>query len=190
MFKCKLLLSIILILSFTQIIFAKDFPIDNEFTVQERLNCSIQAGLKYNVPIDVLLAISSIENGNIDTISKNTNNSYDYGVMQINSIYIKELNNKLNLDLKKEDFLKRDCFSFQVAAYKLKEHIKFDKGDLLTKLAMYHSKTPKYNEIYKKKIVAHAKYWSDFLLNNNFKLYLYLEMQQGGIYNENKTYDF
>ena len=94
MFKCKLLLSIILILSFTQIIFAKDFPIDNEFTVQERLNCSIQAGLKYNVPIDVLLAISSIENGNIDTISKNTNNSYDYGVMQINSIYIKELNNK------------------------------------------------------------------------------------------------
>ncbi len=177
MSKSKLLLSVIFILFLIEISSAKDFPIDNEFTVTERLNCSIQAGLKYNVPVDVLLAISSIENGNIDTISKNTNNSYDYGVMQINSIYIEELNDKLNLDLKKEDFLKRDCFSFQVAAYKLKEHIKFDNGDLLTKLAMYHSKTPKYNDIYKKKIIAHAKYWSNFLQNSNFKLYLYSEIQ-------------
>ena len=141
----------------TNICYARDFPVNNEFTVEERLNCAIQAGLKYNVPVDVLLAISSIENGNIDTISKNTNNTYDYGVMQINSDYIQDLN--------------------QTAAYKLKDHIKFDKGDLLTRLAMYHSKTPKYNEIYKKKIVFHSKYWSDFLLKNNFKLYLYSEIQ-------------
>lgn len=159
------------------ICYAKDFPVNNEFTVEERLNCAIQAGLKYNIPVDVLLAISSIENGNIDTISKNTNNTYDYGVMQINSDYILDLNEKLNLKLTPDDFLKRDCFSFQTAAYKLKEHIKFDKGDLLTRLAMYHSKTPKYNEIYKKKIVFHSKYWSDFLLKNNFKLYLYSEIQ-------------
>lgn len=97
--------------------------------------------------------------------------------MQINSDYIKDLNSKLNLNISYTDFLKRDCFSFQVAAYKLKEHIKFDKGDLLTRLAMYHSKTPKYNEIYKKKIVFHSKYWSDFLQKNNFKLYLYSEIQ-------------
>ncbi len=173
----KIIYILIVLIAAVNICYAKDFPVNNEFTVEERLNCAIQAGLKYNIPVDVLLAISSIENGNIDTISKNTNNTYDYGVMQINSDYIKDLNEKLKLDLIPDDFLKRDCFSFQTAAYKLKEHIKFDKGDLLTKLAMYHSKTPKYNEIYKKKIVAHSKYWSDFLLKNNFKLYLYTEIQ-------------
>lgn len=157
--------------------YSKDFIINNEFTVEERINCAIQASIKYNVPIDVLLAISSIENGNVDTIKRNSNNTYDYGVMQINSEYIKDLNNKFNLNITKDDFLKRDCFSFQVAAYKIKEHIKYDKGDLLTRLAMYHSKTPYYNEIYKKKIVAHSKYWSNFLLKNNYKLYLYNEMQ-------------
>ncbi len=173
----KFILYIIIYFVCINISYAKDFPINNEFTVEERLNCATQASIKYNVPVDVLLAISSIENGNIDTISKNTNNSYDYGVMQINSIYIKELNDKYNLNLTYEDFLNRDCFSFQVAAFKLKEHIKFDKGDLLTRLAMYHSKTPSLNEIYKKKIVFHSKYWSDFLLQNNFKLYLYSEIQ-------------
>lgn len=161
----------------TNMAYARDFPINNELTLEERLNCSINASIKYNIPVDVLLAISSIENGNIDTISKNSNNTYDYGVMQINSEYIKDLNTKLNLQLTPEDFMKRDCFSFQTAAYKIKNHIKFDKGDLLTRLAMYHSKTPKYNEIYKKKIISHSKYWSNFLQKNNFKLYLYSEIQ-------------
>ena len=128
------------------------------------------------MPVDVLLAISSIENGNIDTISKNSNGTYDYGVMQINDIYIKELNEKLNLELKSEDFLQRNCFSFQVAAYKLKEHIKFDNGDLLTRLAMYHSRTPHFNNIYKKKLVSHAKYWSEFLQRHDYKLYLYVDV--------------
>ena len=83
---------IILCLLNSSSIYAKDFPVNNEFTVKERIDCAVQASIKYNVPVDVLLAISSIENGNIDTISKNTNNTYDYGVMQINSDYIKDLN--------------------------------------------------------------------------------------------------
>ena len=90
---------IILCLLNSSSIYAKDFPVNNEFTVKERIDCAVQASIKYNVPVDVLLAISSIENGNIDTISKNTNNTYDYGVMQINSDYIKDLNSKLNLNV-------------------------------------------------------------------------------------------
>ena len=158
------------------ICYAKDFPVNNEFTVEERLNCAIQAGLKYNVPVDVLLAISSIENGNIDTISKNTNNTYDYGVMQINSDYIKDLNNKYNLNLKYQDFLQDNCFSFEVAAFKIKEHIKNDSGDLLTRIAMYHSKTYKFNEIYKQKLIYYCKYWSDYLNDKGYKLYLFSEI--------------
>ena len=153
--------------------YAKEFPIDNEFSIKDRIHCAAKASIKYNVPVDALLAISSIENGNVDTISKNINGTFDYGVMQINEVYINDLNKKHNLKLKKEDFLKKDCFSFQVAAFKVKEHIKFDNGDLLTKIAMYHSKTPKLNEIYKQKLINHARYWSDFLQNNNFKLYIY-----------------
>ena len=163
------------ILFFNSVSYARDFPIDNEMRIEERINCATKASVKYNIPVDVLLAISSIENGNIDTISKNPNGTFDYGVMQINSIYIEDLNKKYGLNLTKEDFLKRDCFSFQVAAFKLKEHIKFDTGDLLSRLAMYHSKTVKFNEIYKKKLVFHSKYWSDFLKQNNFQLYLYSE---------------
>ena len=98
-------------------IYAKDFPVNNEFTVKERIDCAVQASIKYNVPVDVLLAISSIENGNIDTISKNTNNTYDYGVMQINSDYIKDLNSKLY-----EEYFegKKDVFDLLYNKYKRK----------------------------------------------------------------------
>ncbi len=176
--KSKIIL-IILLCSFISV-HAKEFnPIkdNNTMSIDQKLSCSIAAGLKFNVPIDVLLAISSIENGNINTISKNKNNTYDYGVMQINSTYIKDLNKKYNLNLKYQDFLTGDCFSFDVAAFKIKEHIKNDSGDLLTRIAMYHSKTYKYNERYKKKLLYFCKYWSDYLNDKGFKLYLYSEIE-------------
>ncbi len=176
--KNKLIILIILI-ACNHTLYAKEFiPYkENRMSIEKKLSCSIAASVKFNVPIDVLLAISSIENGNIDTISKNNNNTFDYGVMQINSDYIKDLNNKYNLNLTYQDFLKDDCFSFEVAAFKIKEHIKNDSGDLLTRIAMYHSKTYKFNEIYKHKLIDYCKYWSDYLNDKGYKLYLFSEIQ-------------
>jgi len=55
------------------------------------------------------------------------------------------------------------CYSFDLAAWRLRQHIKHDKGDLWTRAANYHSKTPYYNAIYRADLMAKAVKWADWL---------------------------
>lgn len=144
-------------------------------TVNERLDCAVQAVLKYGIPVDILLAISSIENGNIDTIRKNTNGSYDYGAMQINSIYIQELKERYNIEVDMNLLISNLCYNFDIAAFKIKEHIKNDNGDFLKKIANYHSYTPELNKYYQSKIILHSDSWRKLLHTNNIDTYLWSE---------------
>lgn len=162
------LFKIIAILSFIFLnynIYANELPIDT------RINCGIQASLKYGIPIDILLAISSIENGEIGKAYRNKNGSIDYGVMQINSIYIKELKETYNKDIKLEELLYNTCYAFEIAAFKISKHLKIDKGTFLSKIANYHSKTPDLNKKYQTKIITHSNIWRNYLKNNKFNVY-------------------
>ncbi len=95
--------------------------------------------LKYNVPKEILLSVALTENEKVDpnAIRHNSNGTVDRGLMQINSIWIKELP-ELHLTAEK---LKNPEVSIQVAAYILSKHIK-NKGKNWIAYGSYHSKTP------------------------------------------------
>lgn len=55
------------------------------------LACMIQAADHYQVPVPLLRAIQTVEGGRIGMANRNTNGSFDYGLMQINSSWLDEL---------------------------------------------------------------------------------------------------
>ena len=64
-----------------------DLPPD----MQERVVCSIAAAIKYEIPANILLAIAEKEGGKPGQWVRNNNGTYDVGVMQFNTSYLKDL---------------------------------------------------------------------------------------------------
>jgi hypothetical protein len=48
------------------------------------------------------------------------------------------------------------CYSFDLAAWRLRMHIRNDKGDLWTRAANYHSRTPQFNAVYRADLMRRA----------------------------------
>jgi len=130
-------------------------------SIHERVTCSIQAAVKYEIPANIVLAVAEQEGGKPGQWLKNTNGTYDIGAMQFNSAYLVEL--KARYGITTDDVAAAGCYPYDLAAWRLRMHIRDDKGDLWTKVANYHSRTPKYNAIYRAHIIRRAAKWADWL---------------------------
>lgn len=135
--------------------------------LQERVVCSIVAAVKYEVPANVLLAIAEKEGGKPGEKSKNSNGTYDFGVMQFNTVYLTDLQAH---GITADDVLAPGCYPYDLAAWRLRTHLQKDSGDLWTRAANYHSKTPKYNTIYQADLKQKATQWA-YWLNVHFATY-------------------
>lgn len=128
--------------------------------LQERVVCSISAAVKYEVPANIVLAVAEKESGKPGQWVKNSNGTHDVGPMQFNTSYLGDL---AKYGITANDVAAAGCYSFDLAAWRLRQHIRNDKGDLWTKAANYHSRTPKYNQIYRADLIVKAVKWADWL---------------------------
>ncbi|HMU70430.1 MAG TPA: hypothetical protein PKC38_10485, partial [Chitinophagales bacterium] len=55
------------------------------------------------------------------------------------------------------------CYAYDLAAWRIRQHIKNDQGDIWTKAANYHSKTPEHNSRYRADLIFKAVKWADWL---------------------------
>ncbi|MNG24726.1 hypothetical protein D3C84_1094860 [compost metagenome] len=55
------------------------------------------------------------------------------------------------------------CYPYELAAWRLGQHLRKDAGDLWTKAANYHSRTPQYNAVYRRDLMRRAARWADWL---------------------------
>lgn len=127
------------------------------------IECVVQASEKQGVPANILLAIASIEGGKNGQTVRNTNGSFDVSHFQINTgTYKVEL---APYGVKMNDLQWRGCYNAEVAAYLLKKRIDEpgNTSNYWTKAANYHSRTPVYNTIYRKKLVALSAEWANWL---------------------------
>lgn len=136
------------------------FFADMPAPLQERVVCSVVAAARYEVPANIVLAVAEKEGGKPGQWVKNTNGTYDVGSMQINTAYLKDLS---KYGITANDVAAEGCYSYNLAAWRLKGHIKNDKGDIFTKAANYHSRTPKYNKIYRADLIVIANKWAKWL---------------------------
>lgn len=128
--------------------------------LQERVVCSVTAAIQYDIPANIVLAVAEKEGGRAGQWVKNTNGTYDIGSMQINTDYLKDLS---AYGITANDVAAEGCYPYSLAAWRIRGHIEKDKGDLWTKVSNYHSKTPKYNKIYRADLIKIAEKWADWL---------------------------
>ena len=128
--------------------------------LQERVVCSIAAAVKYQVPANIVLAVAEKEAGKPGQWVLNTNGTHDVGPMQFNTAYLRDL---AGYGITPADVAAAGCYAFDLAAWRLRQHIKKDSGDIWTRAANYHSRTPQYNAAYRADLVVKAGRWADWL---------------------------
>lgn len=135
-------------------------PVDIPPQMEERVICSIVAAVKYDQAANVILAVAGQENGKPGQRVMNTNGTEDVGPMQFNTNYLKELS---KYGITEEDVSKPGCYPYELAAWRIRGHVLNDQGDYWTRVANYHSRTPVYNERYKRLIQRRAVEWAKWL---------------------------
>lgn len=128
--------------------------------IQERVICSITAAVKYEVPANIVLAVAEKESGRAGQWVRNSNNTHDVGPMQFNTAYLSDL---ARYGITASHVEQAGCYAYDLAAWRLRMHIKNDKGDLWTKAANYHSTTPHLNAAYRVDLMRKAAKWTKWL---------------------------
>lgn len=131
--------------------------------MQERVVCSISAALQYDIPVNVLLAVSETENGRSGLRVRNTNGTEDLGPLQFNTAYLRRLS---GYGITEADVLAKGCFSYQLAAWRISGHIRRDSGDIWQRAANYHSYTPVHNARYRARLLHYGNLWNQWLAMN------------------------
>jgi hypothetical protein len=128
--------------------------------LEQRVTCSVAAAVKFNVPANLLLGIAELENGRPGLAAMNANGTRDIGLMQFNTRYLASL---ARFGISAIDVAGSDCYSFDLAAWRIAGHLAKDTNDLWTRAANYHSRTPRYNARYRSKLVQAASQWETWL---------------------------
>lgn len=128
--------------------------------IHERVSCSILAAKKYEVPANIVLAVAEKEGGKPGQWVKNSNGSHDVGPMQFNTSYLKDL---ARFGITAQDVAATGCYPYDLAAWRLRKHLQNDNGDIWTRAANYHSRTPEFNNIYRADLMSKATKWAVWL---------------------------
>lgn len=112
--------------------------------------CIMDAAERHGTPLAALIAILSVEGGQVGMIRRNANGSYDLGPGQINTIWIPEIR---AAGIDPLDVLYDGCVNIDFSARILARQ--FAKGHSpLEAIGRYHSNTPQYKSVYQRKIVS------------------------------------
>lgn len=129
------------------------------------IECVVVAAQKQAVPANVLLAIASIEGGKNGQMVGNTNGSRDISHFQINTSTWRSRLAPYGVRL--EDLQWRGCYNAEIAAWLLHQEVTAPgPQDYWTKAANYHSHTPRFNLIYRKKLIRLSSEWANWLQSN------------------------
>lgn len=128
--------------------------------LHERVVCSILAAKRYEIPANILLAVAEIEGGKPGQWVRNANRTHDVGPLQFNTGYLKQLR---HYGIMPADVASAGCYPYDLAAWRLRQHFLHDEGDLWTRAANFHSRTPSINMAYRRDLMRGAARWADWI---------------------------
>lgn len=115
---------------------------------RRRRQCVLGAARYYGARPYVIRAVIRTEGGRTGHIRRNTNGTYDMGVMQINSIHLPEL---AKYGITAKDLIYNECLNIYIGTWYLRSRI-LARGDLWKGIGDYHSRTPSLNKRYQRKV--------------------------------------
>ena len=123
--------------------------------------CALAASVRYDVPADALLSVYSVERGGADTWSHDANGTYDIGPLQFNTAYLASLR---RFGITPKAVEGRTCYPWFLAAWRIHNQLAEDHGGFWTRVARYHSATPRYVEAYRHDLLEYAPKWRAWLI--------------------------
>lgn len=136
------------------------FPADVPPHLHESVSCSVAAAARFGVPTNIMLAVAEQESGAPGLWVQNSNGTSDVGPMQFNTAYLATL---AKHGITPQAVAAPGCYAYDLAAWRLRQHIQQDQGDVWTRAANYHSRTPRYNARYRFALMAKSARWADWL---------------------------
>lgn len=121
------------------------------------IQCMKKIGAKNSIPFHLFYALAKTEGGWIGLEKKNSNGTYDLGLMQINTIWLKHL---VRLGITRDLLKNNGCANILASAVIFRyERKNFAKGNDWDAVGHYHSKVKRHQLSYKK------------LVSNNLRRY-------------------
>ena len=115
------------------------------------IDCINHAAIVYHVPATVILSVIKQESGRNGQAVHNKNGTFDYGVMQINTIWLSKL---ANYGYTKEDLQYNACKNVEAGTWILAQGLA--KGKTTWQgIGNYNSHTTKYNKRYRDSVYQH-----------------------------------
>jgi hypothetical protein len=112
------------------------------------VECINKAAIQYHIPAMIIISVLRMENGRVGDAIPNKNGTFDYGPMQINSIWLKEIK---RYGYTREAIQYDPCANVAVGAWLLSRAIADDKT-LWKGVGNYHSHTVDKNMTYRSKV--------------------------------------
>lgn len=123
------------------------------------IECINQAAMVYHVPARLILSVLAIEGGRVGLASPNKNGTFDYGPMQINSIWL----SRIQAYGYTEQQLRYDpCANVVVGTWILSQNIA-NASTTWRGIGGYHSHTPTLNYHYQTKVSEAYQLLSHYL---------------------------
>ena len=117
------------------------------------VDCINRAAIAYHVPVPIILSVMKQEGGKNGQAIRNKNGTIDYGILQINSIWLPKI---AAYGYTKEDIQYNACKNMLVGVWIIAQNMASNPS-VWKAIANYHSRTPVYNHRYQKKIYSHYK---------------------------------
>ncbi len=112
------------------------------------IECINQAAVTYHVPAALILSILVIEGGLVGSASSNKNGTFDYGPMQINSVWMPKIQ---AFGYTRQQLQYDPCVNVTVGTWILSQSIT-NAPTLWRGVGGYHSQTPSLNYRYQTKV--------------------------------------
>ncbi len=123
------------------------------------IECINQAAITYHVPATLIISVLGVEGGSVGMASPNKNGTFDYGPMQINTIWLEKIK---PYGYTREQIQYDPCANVMVGTWILGTNIA-STPDFWRGVAGYHSYTIPLNEQYQYKVRGIYHLLSDYL---------------------------
>lgn len=122
------------------------------------LACMVATATYYHLPPRVLPSIQLVEGGHVGEASRNTDQSEDLGLMQINTRWVQPLAafTRMPPATVRARLIHDGCFNVAAAGAILRTYLDENHGDLMAAVGDYHSHTPPLHQAYRLRVLDAA----------------------------------
>jgi hypothetical protein len=123
------------------------------------LACMVATAAFYHLPPRALPAIQAVEGGTVGTVHHNTDETDDYGPMQVNTRWVQPIARVTGLPANtvRTHLVYDACFNVAAAGAILRLELDEARGDIMAAVGAYHSHTPSIADAYRLRVVWAAR---------------------------------